>query len=297
MNWHERLVLELWQQAPQVVFHVLHPALCSLPGIMREAEVRVYVGGESADEVCGSRFTLPDWARQTSLFRLLTDGGWLRKDPRGLARWARTRLDLLRGNDPMTFPRDFLAQDQFTHQSLHLFHPDVVAEYQDWWDEKRRALHADRAPWRYLELHSRSFDGYVPMNWEACSALGIRRSLPFHTREVFELAFECHPAELYGSDPGAKKLLRAALHNDVPHHNLYRADKSSRDEDARARHATVQGPPPNPLPQELAALLDPAFFANPPQTLDYGQLRPLTRLTIFVESLRARRLERQPARP
>jgi hypothetical protein len=65
VHWHERLVLDLWQQAPQVVFHIVHPALCSLPGLMREAEVRVLVGGESADEVCGSKFTLPDWARQT----------------------------------------------------------------------------------------------------------------------------------------------------------------------------------------------------------------------------------------
>lgn len=111
VHWHERLVLDLWRAAPRIVFHVIHPALCSLPGIMREAEVRVLVGGESADEVCGSKFTLPDWARQTSLLRLLTDGGWLRKDPRGLARWARLRLALLRGQDPMTFPREFLAED------------------------------------------------------------------------------------------------------------------------------------------------------------------------------------------
>jgi len=292
VNWHERLVLDLWRQAPQVVFHVVHPALCSLPGLMREAEVRVLVGGESADAMCGSKFTLPDWARQTSLFRLLTDGGWLRKDPRGLARWARFRLALLRGRDPMTFPRELLAEDATNDRPLHFFHPDVIAEYREWWDGQRRGLHADHDPWRYLELHTRSFDGFVPMNWEVCSALGVRRSLPFHTREVLELAFACHPAELYGPDPGAKRLLRAALHNDVPHHNLYRADKSSRDEDARARHAAVQGPPPNPLPQELAALLDPAFFAHPPQTLDYGQLRPLTRLTIFVASLRARQTTR-----
>jgi asparagine synthetase B (glutamine-hydrolysing) len=294
VHWHERLVLELWAQAPQIVFHVVHPALCSLPGLMREAEVRVLVGGESADEVCGSKFTLPDWARQTSLWRLLTDGGWLRQDPRGLARWARFRLALLRGRDPMTFPRELLAEDLTNDQPLHFFHPDVIAEYQAWWDGQRRGLHADRGPWRYLELHSRSFDGYVPMNWEACSALGVRRSLPFHTREVFELAFACHPAELYGPDPGAKRLLRAALHDDVPHHNLYRKDKSSRDENARALHAAVQGPPPAaPLPEALAALLDPAFFADPPPTLDYGRLRPLTRLLIFVASLRARQTEKE----
>lgn len=174
---------------------------------------------------------------------------------------------------------------------MHFFHPDVVAEYRDWWDGQRRGLHADRGPWRYLELHSRSFDGYVPMNWEACSALGVRRSLPFHTREVFELAFACHPAELYGPDPGAKKLLRAALRDDVPHHNLYRADKSSRDENARELMDTVQGPPPvEPLPEELEGVLSPEWFSNPPKALDYGRFRPMTRLTLFVDSLRARRI-------
>ena len=293
VHWHERLVLELWSQAPQVVFHVLHPALCSLPKVMQEAEVRVLVGGESADEVCGSVFTVPDWARQTSLLRLLTDGGWLRKNPLGLARWAHARLALLRGQYPMTFPRDLLAEDRLTHQPLHFFHPDVVAEYQTWWDEKRRALHADRGPWRYLELHSRSFDGYVPMNWEACSALGVRRSLPFHTREVFELAFECHPAELYGPAPGAKKLLRAALHNDVPHHNLYRADKGRKDEAARKLMESVDGPMPEPLPDEIERILSPESFSKPPKTLDYWRFRCLTRLLIFVESLRARRQERK----
>ena len=136
------------------------------------------VGGESADEVCGSVFTVPDWARQTSLLRLLTDGGWLRKNPLGLARWARLRLALLRGQGPMTFPRDFLAENLVNGQPIDFFHPDVVAEYQTWWDEKPAGITRRPRPWRYLELHSRSFDGYVPMNWEACSALGCAAPCP-----------------------------------------------------------------------------------------------------------------------
>lgn len=292
VHWHERLVLELWPKAPQVVFHVIHPALCSLPGILQEAPVRVLVGGEFADAVCGSVFTVPDWARQTSPLRLLTDGQMALKNPRAIARWARYRFALLRGREPLPFPRELLEMDLVRKKPLDVFHPAVREEYLAWWERKRKELREDTDPWRHLAMESATQDAFIPMNWEACSALGIRRSFPFFNREVLELAFECHPAELYGPDPGAKKLLRAALHDDVPHHNLYRADKSSRDEDARARHAAVQGPPPNPLPQELAALLDPAFFANPPQTLDYGQLRPLTRLTIFVESLRARQTTR-----
>ncbi len=61
------------------------------------------------------------------------------------------------------------------------------------------------------------------MHWEMTSALGVRRCFPFVTREVLELAFECHPAELVG--PGTKRLLRSALANDVPRFNLERPDK------------------------------------------------------------------------
>jgi len=53
VTYHERLIFDLWRAAPKIVFHVLHPALCSLPGVMREAPVRVLLGGEFADEVCG----------------------------------------------------------------------------------------------------------------------------------------------------------------------------------------------------------------------------------------------------
>jgi asparagine synthetase B (glutamine-hydrolysing) len=111
IHFHERQMLDLWRSASPIVFHVIHPALCSLPRVVREAPVRVLFGGEFADEVCGSKFTIPDWARHTSPFRLLLD-----------------------------------------------------------------------------PIESATLDPFVPMNWEACSALGIRRSLPFFNREVFELA-------------------------------------------------------------------------------------------------------------
>jgi hypothetical protein len=68
-------------------------------------------------------------------------------------------------------------------------------------------------------------DSFVAMNWEALSVLGIRRSWPFFNREVLELAFECHPSELIG--PGVKKLLRAALSDDVPPTNLNRQTRGT----------------------------------------------------------------------
>ena len=298
VHWHERLVLELWHSAPRIVFHVIHPALCSLPGILREAPVRVLFGGEFADAVCGSVFTVPDWARQTSPIRLLTDGQMALKNPRAIARWARVRFAMLRGREPLPFPRELLEMDRVSNKPLGLFHSAVREEYLTWWDGKRKELREDTDPWRHLAMRSATLDPFVSMNWEACSALGIRRSFPFFNREVLELAFECHPAELYGPDPGAKKLLRAALHDDVPSRNLYRQDKGRRDKAARELMQALQGPlPDQPLPEELEGVLACEWMSDPPQVLDYWRFRCLSRLTLFVDSLRTRRQERERDHP
>lgn len=290
VHLHERLVLELWREASPIVFHILHPALCRLPAVAREAPVRVLFGGEFADEVCGSVFTVPDWARHTSPARLLLDAPILLRRPRAtLGRWAKYYYwTSLRGQEWLVFPRDLLELDRVGQKPLEAFDPAVRAEYLAWWDGKRVELRQDRDPWRYLALNSATMDPFVPMNWEVCSALGVRRSFPFFNREVFELAFECHPAELYG--PDTKKLLRAALHNDVPTQNLYREDKGRRDDIlVQAIQSRQEAMPAEPLPEETAGILNPASFSNPHATLDYWQFRCLTRLLIFVASLRARR--------
>jgi hypothetical protein len=289
---HERLVLELWRAAPPIVFHVGHPALCGLPAVMREAPVRVLFGGEFADVVCGSVFTVPDWAEQTPLSRLIMDFRALAGQPRTVARWARHRLASLRGREPLPFPRELLEMDLTTKKPLDFFHPVVREEYLTWWARKRKELREDTAPLRHLAIRSVTQDAFIPMNWEVCSALGIRRSFPFFNREALELAFECHPTELYG--PGTKKLLRAALHNDVPSRNLYRQDKGRMDKAVVKSIQSLQEPlPDEPLPEELAGVLSPEWFSNPPKEVGYWPFRCLTRLLIFVDSLRARRQERK----
>ncbi len=288
---HERLTLELFRAAPPIVFPVVHPVLCSLPGILREAPVRVLFGGEFADEVCGSVFTIPDWARQTSLVRLLMDSQMALKHPRTIARWARCRLALLRGRSPLPFPRELLETDLVRRKPMDLFHPAGREEDLTWWERKRKELRGDADPWRHLAMESATLDPFVPMNWEACSALGIRRSFPFFNREVLELAYECHPAELYG--PDTKKLLRAAVHNDVPSRNLYRQDKGRRDDALVKSMQSLQEPMPDEaLPEELEGVLSPEWFSESPNVLKYWRFRCLTRLLIFVKSLRARRQER-----
>lgn len=292
--YHDRLIFELWRAAPRTVFHVLHPALCSLPGIIREAPVRVLFGGEYADNVCGSSFTVPDWAEHTSLIRLLTDLQTMFKSPKTFARWAIHRIARLLKGPMMPYSEKLIEMGPEGEKPLNLFRPEVEEEYRSWYEGRRQELMQDTDAWRYLWLDSTSHDGFVAMNWEACSASGIRRSLPFFTREVFELAFSCHPTELYG--PGTKKLLRAALKDDVPERNLQRPDKGQWGNQRRSRNFRRLwrvAMPKEELPEELEGIVRAEWFSNPLNELGYWQYLSLTRLLIFVESLRERRQERR----
>lgn len=292
------LAIEFWLKGPRIVFHVLHPALCSLPEVLREAEVKVLFGGEYADNVCGHSFTVPDWARHTSLFRILTDVKSLLREPKDPARWLRQRLYLLRGNPLLPVPGNLLTASRADEKTVEFFSPQVIEEYQEWYARQKKRLLDDRRPWRYLALDSEIMDSFVTMNWEACSALGVRRSMPFFTREIFELAFSCHPVELYGG--GVKKLIRRALVNDVPYRNLFRPDKgagagarqirSSFDSFSRSFKVPF---PVETLPEELRGIVREEWFGNPPKELGYRQYRLLTRLLIFVESVRLRRQKRE----
>ena len=203
--------IRLLREAPEVVMHVLHPVLGSLPGIRRETEVTVLFGGEFADEICGSTTTKPDWNRHTSLYQLPFA---MRRLPNGkgdVVDWLRYWVGRRRGRvtPPFASPSGILRAD-------------VVSEYTEWYDRRRAELLSDEGPHPHLRQRLRHAD-FIAMNWEACSELGIRRSVPFFTRETLELVFQCHPADLVG--PGVKRLLRTALAADVPHENLHRPDR------------------------------------------------------------------------
>src|SRR5437016_14458782 len=162
--------------------------------------------------------------------------------PRDVLRWAERRLLSPVGRPLLPFPPDL----------PEFIQPEVREEYRTWLDERCRRATEDQEPRAHLALRAEA-DGFVAMNWEAASALGVRRSFPFFNREVLELAFECHPAELVG--PGTKKLLRAALHADVPEKNLSRTDKGG----------WGVGLPAGPLmsailPDTLAPIVDQAWM-------------------------------------
>src|SRR5262249_40030446 len=275
----EHTRIELLHAAPRIVFHVIHPALCALPGITREAPVRVLFGGEFADEVSGSVFTLPDWAAETSLVGLIAGLGRLPFGPRDVLRWAKHRWRSIVGQPTVFLPKEL----------PDFIHPEVREEYRVWYERRSREAACDPDPWCYLASGA-EHDGFVTMNWEAASALGIRRSFPFFNREALELAFACHPTELVG--PGTKKLLRTALRDDVPSKNLQRPDKGSWGAYLRAIQFTWRAS----LPEAPEPLVRKEWYPQPPQLLGHWAGFRLLELMAFVESLDERRRGRQSQR-
>lgn len=267
---------ELPHFSPTVPFPVLHPALCALPGIAREAPVRVLFGGEFADEVCGSAaFTSPDWAACTPFWRLAAFAR-THSTRRYLLRWTKARCLSLARRPPVPYPRelgDYICAD-------------VRDEYRHWFKRIRRGVARDHAPLAGLAARCEA-DGVLAMNWEAASALGIRRSFPFFNRDVLELAFQCHPTELI--IPGDKKLLRAALRHDVPERNLDRQDKGGWGSYLAVGRTSWDAA----LPDALKTVVRPDWFPKPPRPLDWLEAWGLTHLVVFSRALEIRRQQRE----
>lgn len=280
-SWEVRVNLttraHLFGQAPPIVFQVLHPALCALRRVQAEWPVRVLFGGEFADEVCGSFYTVPDWVRETSPAQLLRSV--LRGDSPGrdVGRWLKHRsLNFLRR--PMVpLPRELPS----------LIHPRLRNEYVEWRDRELHRAAADYGAWRYFRLRLRH-EEFPVMNWEACSALGVRRAIPFMEREILELTLQCHPSELIR--PAHKKLLKAALHEDIPRHILHQPHK--RNWGLKAEAAMMDFPWGAPLPTALAPMVRPEWFPHPPAKVSYAENSSLTQLTTISQSLAA--VEKQP---
>ncbi|NBQ43191.1 MAG: asparagine synthetase B family protein, partial [Mycobacteriaceae bacterium] len=272
-SWEVRLNLrtraQLFAQAPPIVFQVVHPALCSLPQVQAEWPVRVLLGGEFADEVCGSFYTVPDWVRETSPLQLAAsvvrgDSPW-----RDFGRWVKHRQLQFRRRPMMPLPRELPS----------LIHPRLRSEYAEWRDREQRRAAADDGPWRYFRLRLRH-EEFPVMNWEGCSALGIRRAIPFMERKVMELTLQCHPSELIR--PAHKKLLKAALLNDMPPHILNQPHK--RNWGLKAKAEAMKLTWNQPLPEVMAPMVQPEWFPRPPPTVSYSEKSSLTQLATIAQS-------------
>jgi asparagine synthetase B (glutamine-hydrolysing) len=197
--------------APSLV-PTVHPVLCRLPQLATEIDIKTYVGGEYCDDLFGA-LLLHDWNEVATPWLAATRTG---DDPHGRAsvlRWARDRALALIGNPVVPLPSrlpEFVL-------------PGLDAEYQRWRQHRRRLLGADHLPWRHTWARRDRGLGWIEMNWEIVSPLGVRRVLPFVTREIIELAMSCHPADVLADGP--KTLLRRGLAADVPQRNLSRPDK------------------------------------------------------------------------
>jgi hypothetical protein len=119
-------------------------------------------------------------------------------------------------------------------------------------------------------------DGWVAMNWEGTTPLGVRRSLPFCNREVLELAFRCHPADLLG--PGPKRLLRVALSGDVPPRNLFRPDKGVSSNPLEAKKAFEFLP--SRMPKGAERIIRPDWLPTPPARVDADLVQLLGPLSV-----------------
>ena len=270
--WEARATVEYRMASsanlPGALFLILHPALLALPKILEEAEIQVLVGGEFADEICGSRFTLDDWAAMASPVRLCRQVVKREASVRDLLRLAKQKL--IRRVQPRRIP--------FVDSLPDFIAPEICAQYQAWRQQKVSSATQDRRPKYYFALRHEAAE-FTTMNWEALSSLGIHRALPFFNREVIELAFKCHPEELVV--PGTKKLLRRALHNDVPGRNLYRSTKGGWGRHVKPGQCSWR----KELPDLLTGVVRQDWIARPPDVLPYLLAGPLSHLAVFADSV------------
>ncbi len=273
-NWRFRVTPELQlamiRTAPRAPFPIVNPTLCLLPRILAEAPVRVLFGGEFADRLVGCVSTIPDFMAACGLRGILRHFGFSPLGRRLLLSWAKRKAVGRVPND-VPFPDDL----------PEVFDPALRDEAREFHDRVRRRSAGDAGPWKQLTLFLKQ-DGWLSMNWEAVSAMNVRRSFPYFHRAAVELAYACHPAELVG--PGTKKILRRALAGDVPGRNLNRSDKGTWGRYLLARDA---GPTPwgGDAPNVLQGILRPDWLADFPKEIDFADIKRLNRLVVFGENI------------
>jgi asparagine synthetase B (glutamine-hydrolysing) len=255
-------------EAPGFPFQILHPALCDLPNVCAEQEVRVLMSGAFADEICGEVQRINDWVLHTSLRSLLSDAP-LPFSGRDYLRWVRRRA------------HEVIGRPRIPAADLPEWAPpEVKAEYRDWVRRHRADLGRDHRPLRELAARAAA-DAWVAMYWEGASPFGVRPLLPFFNREVLELAFQCHPRELLG--PGPKRLLRAALRDDVPARNLFRPDGGA----WRGHHSDGRWTSDGALPTAARGVVRSDWVPFPPPSLPWHDGKLLayaTRVAEYLES-------------
>jgi asparagine synthetase B (glutamine-hydrolysing) len=269
--WHRRFsyrdedFVRMRRRSPRLRLPIAHPALIELPGLLERGPITVYTGGEVADDL----FAGPYLAWGDGLTSL-TPTRWLRA-------LADPSLDL---------PRRLVARRWLGHQrrgrvkiqsTVSTRLSDIVVEdlrdeYREWALRFRAQVAADPSP--YWQLNAiREMDGWIFQNWEVCSEFGVRRSVPFHTRELLELAYSVHPSD---QAPPTKRLLRLAGAGHTPPMNLWRHDKGAGNEPAPVRLTEA-------LPSAAAQVVKPERCA-PGSLVSYSEANLIEKLSASLTS-------------
>ena len=248
-----------------MVTHMASPGLQQLPDLLRHESIGVAYGGEFADELFGGGdIRRTDWAAHLTPRRMLLEllrvpGTW-----RDLRHWRTVRHVLPTTTYPL--PR----------RLPRTVHTELQAEYAEWLDRWQRRFPPDAGAGLDRAMTQ---DGSLGMNWEVCSALGVRRAFPFLSRELLELAHACHPLELMRA--GRSKRLIQQASSDLPAvPGLARRDKGDYPTDRCRADRTPLLPP-----ESTATVLDFSRLCD----LSLLERRQLIILAGFAESVQAER--------
>lgn len=254
----------LFERPLPTLYHCPHPALRLLPDLSPYASL---VSGHFADEICGYSQRRQDWVRHTRLATLLAPALPAKFTPRDYARWGKRRLLGVLGRELLPLPGPL----------GRAYAPWVRDEHEAWVESTRRRMLADERPLRELATWT-ELDAWVAMHWDVASAHGVRPVHPFFNRAVLELAFQCHPSELYG--PGTKKILRRALAGMVPARYLERPDKGHWHRPPRHERVAWLG-----RLSALESCVDGALLERARRELAPAERRQLTQLALFEAAL------------
>jgi asparagine synthetase B (glutamine-hydrolysing) len=273
-SWSHLLTAELRYkllcEAPREVFQVVHPALCLLPKLQLQTPLRTYFGGEFADALFGSLTVQDDWMATSTLADVLRYSHAAPYVARHVRTWAgfRLRLALRRPN--------LWAQAQG-----RVFSDEISRACTDWYRDRQRAIARSRHGRPFLQQRLERAANIIAMNWEVTSSRGVHRSFPFFSRELVELAYASHPLEALSR--GGKRVLRAAVRNDLPAAVRGRLDKGTSN-----RWFGAQFNWNEPLPDELGGLIREDWFPKPPRWLEASDALRLRGLVNIVDALRTR---------
>jgi asparagine synthetase B (glutamine-hydrolysing) len=196
---------------------VAHPILYVLSSLADETALTVYSGGELADDLfIGPIQMSSEWLADVGPLRFLST---IRKPAYRSVTWkGMVRLwgeEHLRTSKPSSrLRREFRPLSQ-------MFSAALREESIEWSERASREASEVYGHWRFLNVAWMG-DGWLLQNWETCSELGIRRSIPFLSREMIDLSCSLRPSA-HAAPP--KRLLRAAFSEQVDPTNLWRVDK------------------------------------------------------------------------